>query len=408
MKSIANIGCVVCALLFFIALPLLGLGAEETGALGEQARKSWQEMQNTPIPAEPTNISSVVWWVVILLSLLIVLTLTLILQASKLSGFDPFAKLNRNQVMALSWIIIPAILIGFLIWHIYEHTRFLLPSAASEHGDTIDFMLYITLGITGFVFVAVHLLLFYYVYTYRGRPGNVALFYPDNHRLEQVLTIIPAVVLTTLVIGGVNAWNRYNEKPKDNPLNLELVAMQFNWTVRYGGPDNKLGPAYFHALSGQNALGVDFRQPSAKDDIIPAAKEIHLPVNRPVIFNVRAKDVLHGVYFPHFRAQIYAVPGMPTQLFFKPIMTTKQMREKTGNPDFNYELACSQLCGSAHYNMRMVVVVHEEKEWEEWLKTQKPYLNNDNQEKLFKELEEQNKKFKFSSSETVIDQKASL
>jgi cytochrome c oxidase subunit 2 len=47
------------------------------------------------------------------------------------------------------------------------------------------------------------------------------------------------------------------------------------------------------------------------------------------------------------------------------------MKKKTGNPDFNYEIACDQLCGSSHYAMRGVIVVETMEEYKKWLAEQK-------------------------------------
>ncbi|MCS7189196.1 MAG: cytochrome c oxidase subunit II, partial [Bacteroidia bacterium] len=68
----------------------------------------------------------------------------------------------------------------------------------------------------------------------------------------------------------------------------------------------------------------------------------------------------------------YAVPGQRNQVMLVPIHTTKEMRRKLGNPNFDYELACNQLCGGAHYNMRMKVIVESWEEYQRWLSTQKP------------------------------------
>jgi cytochrome c oxidase subunit 2 len=48
------------------------------------------------------------------------------------------------------------------------------------------------------------------------------------------------------------------------------------------------------------------------------------------------------------------------------------MIEKTGDPDFVYELSCDQLCGKGHYAMRGVVIVETQEEFDRWLISQKP------------------------------------
>ena len=101
--------------------------------------------------------------------------------------------------------------------------------------------------------------------------------------------------------------------------------------------------------------------------------EFHIPVNRPVIFQFRAQDVIHSAFLPHFRAQMNCVPGMKTFFAMTPTITTAEMRKKTGNNKFEYYLLCNKICGNAHYNMKMVVVVETEAEYDAWLKTQKTF-----------------------------------
>jgi len=74
----------------------------------------------------------------------------------------------------------------------------------------------------------------------------------------------------------------------------------------------------------------------------------------------------------HFRMKMDAVPGTPTTMWFTPRFTTKQMQEKTGNPNFVYELSCDQMCGKGHTGMRGVVVVESQEEFDRWLVSKKP------------------------------------
>src|SRR5690606_9799916 len=85
-----------------------------------------------------------------------------------------------------------------------------------------------------------------------------------------------------------------------------------------------------------NSLGVDFSDPESHDDL--RTTEMHLPVNRPVKLIIHSQDVIHDVGLPHFRLKMDAVPGIPTTLWFTPQYTTAQMKERTGNPNFVYEI----------------------------------------------------------------------
>lgn len=107
---------------------------------------------------------------------------------------------------------------------------------------------------------------------------------------------------------------------------------------------------------------------NAADDImVTAEKEFYLPVNREVNVHIRSKDIIHSAYMPHFRAQMNAVPGMETPFRFTPKLTTAEMREHLGDPDFDYILLCNKICGASHYNMWMKVVVVSQEEFDAWL-----------------------------------------
>ena len=149
------------------------------------------------------------------------------------------------------------------------------------------------------------------------------------------------------------------------------MGKQFNWEVRYAGKDGSLGNYDFRKIDATNSMGVDFTDSNSFDDFMP--REIHVPKGKNILLKIRARDVLHSVYMPHFRLKMDAVPGMKTQFWFIPTISTAEMREKTGNPEFDYELACTELCGTGHYAMRMVVVVDEPAEFDKWFSSQEPW-----------------------------------
>ncbi|OGS77682.1 MAG: hypothetical protein A3D31_11860 [Candidatus Fluviicola riflensis] len=105
----------------------------------------------------------------------------------------------------------------------------------------------------------------------------------------------------------------------------------------------------------------------AMDDVVfTEGDTLYLCKNQEYEFNFRAKDVIHSAYFPHFRAQMNTVPGMTTRFKFTPSVTTDEMRVKMNNPKFNYILMCNKICGSAHYKMKLMVVVLDKKKYDKW------------------------------------------
>ena len=114
-----------------------------------------------------------------------------------------------------------------------------------------------------------------------------------------------------------------------------------------------------------------------EDDRI-VKSEFHLPIGREIEFVFRSRDVLHSAFMPHFRAQMNTVPGLPTRFKIETTITTDSMRTILDNPDFNYILLCNKVCGSAHFNMQMTVVVETQEEYDAWLSEQKVYMAEKN------------------------------
>jgi cytochrome c oxidase subunit 2 len=109
---------------------------------------------------------------------------------------------------------------------------------------------------------------------------------------------------------------------------------------------------------------------SAWDDIIQK-DTLYLCKGQEYEIALRAKDVIHSAYFPHFRAQMNAVPGMATRMKFTPNKTTAEMRSIKKDEKFNYVLMCNKICGGAHYKMKMIVVVLDKPAYNKWMEGKK-------------------------------------
>jgi cytochrome c oxidase subunit 2 len=185
-------------------------------------------------------------------------------------------------------------------------------------------------------------------------------------------TTVPAIFLTILVVFGLKYWFKMtNDAPKDAVL-VEITGHQFAWDMRYPGADGKLGKKNYKLYNNPsgNTLGVDFEDPESWDDL--HTTEMHLPLGKPVKLVINAMDVIHDVGLSHFRMKMDAVPGIPTTLWFTPKYTTEEMKKRTGNPNFVYEISCDQMCGKGHFSMRGVIVVESEADYNKWLASQKP------------------------------------
>jgi cytochrome c oxidase subunit 2 len=276
--------------------------------------------------------------------------------------------------------------------------------------------------------------LWWFAYKYRYKKGNKAFYFAHNNKLEIAWTIFPAIIFTGLIFYGLSIWNKATTLPSDDEdkIVIELYARQFDWTARYTGADGVLGEANYTMIAGNNSLGIvmketiedqliaigeeleridkelakfptkdkiaeletakarsisqlkmvsDYKRKlesqtfnEAYDDIvINPGGEIHIPKGKKIELKMRSQDVIHSAYLPHFRVHMYCVPGLETSFSFVPTMTTFEMQEKLGNRDFDFLLFCNNICGAAHWNMQMNIIVQEEADFNRWLSEQKSF-----------------------------------
>jgi len=309
--------------------------------------------------------------------LVVVLIFIVIFQIAKASEYVSILKGEkkaREQSNRINGFLLIAFLVLGLIGVYYCNDLLkgkILGESASEQGEGVDTLIYVTLAITGVVFVLTQIALFWFAFKYQEKEGRKAFYFPHNNKLEVIWTVIPAIALTVLVAFGLKHWFQLtSDAPKDAAV-VEVTGKQFNWIFRYPGKDGQLGRRDFKNIdpTAGNELGLDWNDPLNKDDFMPT--EIHLVVGKPVKFVIGSRDVIHDVGLPHFRMKMDAVPGIPTTLWFTPKFTTEQMKKTTGNPDFTFEISCDQMCGSGHYSMRGVIVVETQEQYDAWVAKQK-------------------------------------
>jgi len=372
---------------------------------------------------------------IVLIVVLAVVAVAQIIRLSKVSSvlskkreedFSPIAnKVNSNLM-----IYFVVFMFAFLIWHMVAFDNVLLPVAASEHGVKVDNLLNFNWWIIFTVFFVVNFLLFFFARRYRYDPNRKAYYLAHNNTLELIWTIIPSIVLVVIIIWGLLTWIDITDEPGEDALVIELYAKQFDWTARYSGTDNTLGDVNFTLITAENPLGVitadgievklkeldeeiEKAEMSIRNEVLPESRvkeledrigmrrrqkskvlnyrdsgrdfqtayddvlvkgEMHIPVGKEVNFQIRARDVIHSAFMPHFRAQMNAVPGMNTQFTFTPTITTDSMRVIVEDANFNFILLCNKVCGSAHFNMQMDIIVDSEADYAKWIAEQKTFV----------------------------------
>jgi cytochrome c oxidase subunit 2 len=292
----------------------------------------------------------------------------------------------RKQTNRINAFMLLAFLIVGLIGVYYCNVKLrgkILGASASVQGVDIDRMMWITLALTGVVFVITQIALFWFAYKYQASDKRKAYYYPHNNKLELIWTVIPAIALTVLVGFGLFYWYKITGNAPKNAMVVEVTGSQFKWEFRYPGNDGILGKKYFKNidLAKNNPLGQIWDDPANHDDVYSSGEPMHLVVNKPVKLVIGSKDVIHDVGLVHFRMKMDAVPGTPTTMWFTPRFTSKEMKERTGNPDFVYEISCDQMCGKGHWSMRGEIIVESQEEFDAWLVNKKAQYYVANPEK---------------------------
>lgn len=245
------------------------------------------------------------------------------------------------------------LVVGSLVFHFLSPWTFTpLASNWAQIDNTID----ITFWVTGFVFVAVNLFMAYAIIRYRHKKGSRAVYDPENKKLEWWLTIFTTVGVAAMLAPGLFVWAKFVEVPKD-ALEIEAVGQQWHWSYRLPGDDGEFGNTDTGLISAANPFGMDADDPLGRDDVLISNPEVHIPVDRPIRFWLRSKDVLHNFTVAQFRVKMDLVPGMVTHMWLTPTRTGR------------FEVLCEELCGIAHHTMRGAVIVDEEQAFREWAAT---------------------------------------
>ncbi|MEM0996347.1 MAG: cytochrome c oxidase subunit II transmembrane domain-containing protein [Bacteroidota bacterium] len=361
---------------------------------------------NTVGLEEAEGLGSLWNWVRFLVFAIVVLLVNIALQIARLRGVEFLAGVNLDKLNA-------RLMLGFWVFGLVAavwstglfRDYFILDNAASEHGQEIDQLFWTTMVVVIAVFVITNTLLFWFAYKYGKDGDRQAKYYPENYRLEMVWTVVPAIVLTFLVIMGIRTWTSVMSAPDDSKemMAVEVNGQQWGWILRYPGNDQNFGEIDVRRIGGDNLLGVDMNADESKDDFI--TQDLILRKGSVIDLKIRSRDVLHSVYLPHFRVKMDAVPGMDTRFHFVATQTTQEYREylkgngfwsqiermdtikldtfRIANRDtiaydttiidtvyryenFDFELACTEVCGRGHFSMRKKVVVLEPEEYDAW------------------------------------------
>ena len=220
--------------------------------------------------------------------------------------------------------------------------------SVTELGQRIDNLFFLILYIVTAVFIGTQAALAYALWRASSSKTERAWFTHGSHSLEVIWSVVPSVILLFLALYQMDVWALFRvqayfpKEARDAPV-AEVTARQFEWRIRYPGLDPTTGKPKKLQLKPQ------------PDDLYDV-NDLHVPINRPVMIQLRTEDVQHSFFLPHLRVKQDAVPGQVIPIWFK--------AERQGV----FELTCAELCGWGHYKMRAQLTAEREVEFAEYLK----------------------------------------
>lgn len=238
-----------------------------------------------------------------------------------------------------------------------------LPRAASAHAGTIDTELAIVHIVMLALFVGWCAYFGWVLFRFRRSRQPFADHAGTSGRVAMYITAAVVLVEAVLLVGlSLPVWFQRQGPPPDDSraIAVRVVAQQFAWNVHYPGADGQFGDTRPDLVSGENPVGLDRRSPHGADDVVTAV--LHVPVGRQVVVQLTSKDVIHSFGLPNFRVKQDVIPGMIASVWFTPTMTGQ------------FDIACSQLCGLAHYRMRSYVVVETDDAFAKFLADEASFI----------------------------------
>jgi cytochrome c oxidase subunit 2 len=229
---------------------------------------------------------------------------------------------NRKHLLVVVVLIIVLMPITYVILNaLYE-----LPVAASSQAYEIDSLFKGHFILIAGLFALVMGFMLYSLFVFRRRPGEEGdgLYIHGNTALEILWTFAPLVIVVIFAIWGSVMLVDITQAQADE-MAIDVTGRQWSWSFSYPEQDG-----FF-------------------------STEMVVPVNQPILLQMRSEDVLHSFWVPEFRVKQDLVPGSVEFLRITPTV------------EGNYKVRCAEICGLSHTYMLADVRVVSQAEFDSWV-----------------------------------------
>jgi len=197
----------------------------------------------------------------------------------------------------------------------------------------------------------------YAIINHRKSKGHKAASFDDNLTLEIVWTIIPFIILGFMAVPATKVLLDM-EDVSNSDMSIKVTAYQWKWHYDYLGED----VSFFSNITTPDSLtiatsgNVDVND---KNYLLDVDNRVVVPVGKKIRLLFTSNDVIHSWWIPDFAIKKDAIPGFINESWFK-----------TDTPGV-YRGQCTELCGTNHGFMPIVVEVKSEADYIAWLGVQK-------------------------------------
>jgi cytochrome c oxidase subunit 2 len=308
--------------------------------------------------------------------------------------------------------------------------RFWLPIRASEHAADLDHLNALVHWLMLVLFIGWGAFFVYTIWRFHRSRSPRADYVGVRSHTSNYLEVAVAIIEVVLLVGfSIPLWaHRANESSfpdQKDAVIVKVIGEQFAWNVHYPGSDGKFGKQDVKLVSSDNPVGLDRNDSNGKDDIVKI-NDLTLPLGKPAIVYIGAKDVIHSFALQQMRVKQDAIPGQSIPVWFVPNKTTAQMQEEMARvvpvrngqfganhvamedyggvikkggivtdkkglngedsvmdklaaagikqikvaPQTPTEVTCAQLCGLGHYRMRGYYTIVTQEAFDQWVKEQ--------------------------------------
>jgi cytochrome c oxidase subunit 2 len=210
---------------------------------------------------------------------------------------------------------------------------------ASSYAADIDNLILLVTVLAGFWFILAEIVLFYFIFKFRKKPGQKAQYITGEQKHEKKWIHIPHNLIlvcdVVIIIFAVKVWHHVKQEMPPIDETIRVVGHQWAWRFVHPGLDKQLGTA----------------------DDVETVDELRVKLGKTYQFQLESADVLHSFSVPVFRLKQDAIPGRVITGWFKPTAAG------------TFDLQCAEICGIGHGLMRSSITVESEEDHIKWLQT---------------------------------------